>query len=49
MIQQKAAELLFSISPSKRSLEELKHAVNQAGHAQKYGFALLQHDMADIL
>jgi hypothetical protein len=40
MIQQKAAELLFSIPPSKRSLEDLKHAVEQAGHAQRYVLAL---------
>ncbi|GJJ16208.1 hypothetical protein Clacol_010504 [Clathrus columnatus] len=38
MIQQKAAELLFSMPVAKRSLEDLRHAIEQAGHAQKYGY-----------
>jgi len=41
MIQQKAAELLFSISPSKRTLADLKHAIDQAGQAQKYAFIVI--------
>jgi len=36
MIQQKAAELLFSIPPAKRTLHDLRRAIDQAGHAQKY-------------
>jgi len=35
MIQQKAAEMLFAIKPSKRSLKDLQRAIDQAGHAQK--------------
>jgi RNA polymerase-associated protein CTR9 len=48
MIQQKAAELLFSISLSKRSLEELKHAIDQAGNAQKYILWLCQVYTTDL-
>ncbi|KAF8585877.1 RNA polymerase II-associated protein [Ramaria rubella] len=48
MIQQKAAELLFSISPSKRTLEDLKHAIDQAVHAQKL-FASLAADKSHAL
>lgn len=36
MIQQKAAEMLMSIAPSKRSLKDLELAIQQATHAQKY-------------
>jgi RNA polymerase-associated protein CTR9 len=36
MIQQKAAEMLLSLEPSKRTLEELQAAVLQARHAAKY-------------
>jgi RNA polymerase-associated protein CTR9 len=35
MIQQKAAEMLFGITPSKRSLKDLQQAIEQLGHAQK--------------
>lgn len=36
MIQQKAAEMLLSLEPSKRTSEELQAAVLQAQHAAKY-------------
>jgi RNA polymerase-associated protein CTR9 len=35
MIQQKSAELLFSLEPSKRTTEELKVAINHAQQAVK--------------
>jgi hypothetical protein len=35
MIEQKAAEMLFSVAPAKRTLADLEKAINQAGHAQK--------------
>ncbi|KAH7889009.1 hypothetical protein F5I97DRAFT_1804053 [Phlebopus sp. FC_14] len=35
MIQQKAAELLFGLSPVKRTLKDLEWAIAQAGHAQR--------------
>ncbi|KAH7343980.1 hypothetical protein B0J17DRAFT_644869 [Rhizoctonia solani] len=35
MIEQKAAEMLFSLPASKRTLAELESAVQHAGHAQK--------------
>jgi RNA polymerase-associated protein CTR9 len=35
MIEQKAAEMLFSLPPDKRSLVDLESAVKHAGHAQK--------------
>jgi hypothetical protein len=35
MIQQKSAELLFSISVTKRTLKDLEKVVAQATHAQK--------------
>ncbi|KAG8733688.1 hypothetical protein FRC11_004002 [Ceratobasidium sp. 423] len=35
MIEQKAAEMLFSLPPDKRTLTELESAVQHAGHAQK--------------
>ena len=38
MIQQKAAELMMSVPPAKRSLKDLQRAIEQAAHAQKYGF-----------
>ena len=38
MIQQKAAEMLLSVPPAKRSLKELERAIEQAGHAQKCVF-----------
>ena len=47
MIQQKAAELLFSINPSKRSLDEVKRAIDQAGQALKYELQLCQLSPTD--
>jgi hypothetical protein len=38
MIQQKSAELLFSINVTKRTLKELEKVIAQATHAQKYYF-----------
>lgn len=35
MIQQKAAEMLLSIPPAKRSLKDLQRAIEQAQQAQK--------------
>ncbi|KIP06107.1 hypothetical protein PHLGIDRAFT_107356 [Phlebiopsis gigantea 11061_1 CR5-6] len=35
MIEQKAAEMLLSVKPAKRSLKELERAIEQATHAQK--------------
>lgn len=35
MIQQKAAEMMLSIKPEKRSLADLQRAIAQAVHAQK--------------
>jgi RNA polymerase-associated protein CTR9 len=35
MIQQKSAELLFSINVTKRSLKDLQKAIDSAAHAQK--------------
>jgi len=35
MIQQKSAELLFSINVAKRSLKDLQKAIDSAAHAQK--------------
>ncbi|OCH88638.1 RNA polymerase II-associated protein [Obba rivulosa] len=43
MIQQKAAEMLLSVPPAKRSLKDLERAIEQAGHAQKL-FASLAAD-----
>ncbi|EIN11558.1 TPR-like protein [Punctularia strigosozonata HHB-11173 SS5] len=48
MIQQKAAELLFSIPPAKRSLADLEKAIGQATHAQKM-FASLASDKSTPL
>lgn len=36
MIQQKSAELLFSLEPAKRTTEELQVAIGQAQQAVKY-------------
>ena len=36
MIQQKSAEMLFAIHPSKRTLRDLHRVISQAVHAQKY-------------
>lgn len=35
MIQQKSAELLFSVKVSKRTLKDLQKVIDSAGHAQK--------------
>jgi hypothetical protein len=35
MIQQKSAELLFSVSVTKRTLKDLEKVIAQATHAQK--------------
>ena len=35
MIEQKSAELLFSVHVSKRSLRDLEKVIAQANHAQK--------------
>ncbi|KAH9858911.1 RNA polymerase II-associated protein [Lenzites betulinus] len=43
MIQQKAAELLMSVPPAKRSLKDLQKAIEQATHGQKL-FASLAAD-----
>ncbi|EGO00400.1 hypothetical protein SERLA73DRAFT_122419 [Serpula lacrymans var. lacrymans S7.3] len=48
MIQQKAAELLFGITPAKRSLKDLERAIAQAGHAQRL-FASLAADPAPVV
>ncbi|KZT29077.1 TPR-like protein [Neolentinus lepideus HHB14362 ss-1] len=43
MIQQKAAEMMFALPTTKRSLQELERAIEHAGHAQKL-FASLASD-----
>ena len=48
MIQQKAAELLISVPPAKRSLKDLQKAIEQAGHAQKL-FASLAADKSQAV
>ncbi|KAL6301253.1 RNA polymerase II-associated protein [Sparassis latifolia] len=48
MIQQKAAEMLISVPPAKRSLKELQHAIEQAGHAQKL-FTSLAADKSSVV
>ncbi|KAI0948961.1 hypothetical protein AcW1_008691 [Taiwanofungus camphoratus] len=48
MIQQKAAEMLLSIPPAKRSLKDLSQAIEQAAHAQKL-FASLAADKSSLL
>ncbi|KAL0956914.1 hypothetical protein HGRIS_003018 [Hohenbuehelia grisea] len=48
MIQQKSAEMLFAIPPSKRTLKDLKRAIDQAGHAQKL-FASLAADKSPMV
>ncbi|KAG1735969.1 hypothetical protein EDB19DRAFT_1896149 [Suillus lakei] len=48
MVQQKAAELLFGLSPSKRTLKDLEWAILQAGHAQRL-FASLAADSATVV
>lgn len=46
MIQQKSAEMLFTIDPSKRTLKDLRHVINQAAHAQKI-FGSLASDKSE--
>ena len=41
MIMQKAAEMIFTISPAKRTLEDLMKAVQQAVEAQKYVYMII--------
>lgn len=36
MMQQKSAEMLFAISPAKRTLKDLERVIEQAAHAQKF-------------
>ncbi|KAH9948627.1 RNA polymerase II-associated protein [Amylocystis lapponica] len=48
MIQQKAAEMLISIAPAKRTLKNLQRAIEQAGHAQKL-FASLAADKSPMV
>ncbi|RPD78632.1 RNA polymerase II-associated protein [Lentinus tigrinus ALCF2SS1-7] len=43
MIEQKAAELMMSVPPAKRSLKDLQRTIEQAAHAQKL-FASLAAD-----
>ncbi|TFK54552.1 RNA polymerase II-associated protein [Heliocybe sulcata] len=43
MIQQKAAEMMFALPTTKRSLQELERAIEHAGHAQQL-FASLASD-----
>ncbi|KAF8160649.1 RNA polymerase II-associated protein [Crassisporium funariophilum] len=48
MIQQKSAELLFSVNVAKRTLKDLQRAIDQATHAQKL-FASLANDKTPIV
>ncbi|KAH6914432.1 pol II transcription elongation factor [Coprinopsis sp. MPI-PUGE-AT-0042] len=48
MIQQKAAEMLFSIPAQKRTLKDLQRVIEQAKHAQKL-FACLAEDKSPTL
>ncbi|KAI0081989.1 RNA polymerase II-associated protein [Panus rudis PR-1116 ss-1] len=48
MIQQKAAELLTSLRPEKRSLKDMQKAVEQANNAQKL-FASLAADKSPVV
>jgi RNA polymerase-associated protein CTR9 len=48
MIQQKSAELLFSLAPAKRSLAELERGIARAVHAQKM-FGSLATDPASAV
>lgn len=48
MIQQKAAEMLFGLEPSRRSLADLRRAIEQAEHAQSL-FASLAADTSTML
>ncbi|KAG6813289.1 hypothetical protein H0H92_012444 [Tricholoma furcatifolium] len=48
MVQQKSAEMLFAISPAKRSLKDLQYVIDQAAQAQKL-FASLASDKAQMV
>ncbi|KAF8629244.1 hypothetical protein AX17_005823 [Amanita inopinata Kibby_2008] len=48
MIQQKSAEMLFTIPPAKRSLKELARVIEQAAHAQKL-FGSLASDKSQMV
>ncbi|KAI0319009.1 RNA polymerase II-associated protein [Amylostereum chailletii] len=48
MIQQKAAEMLFSLKPDKRTLKDLERAIQHAGHAQKLFAALAADSSAAV-
>ncbi|KAF8629881.1 hypothetical protein AX15_003240 [Amanita polypyramis BW_CC] len=48
MIQQKSAEMLFAVSPAKRSLKDLERVIEQAVHAQKL-FGSLASDQSPIV
>ncbi|CCL99651.1 uncharacterized protein FIBRA_01671 [Fibroporia radiculosa] len=48
MIQQKAAEMLSSVPPAKRSLKDLQRAIEQASNAQKL-FASLAADKSPLV
>lgn len=40
MIQQKAAEMLISLPPAKRTLKDLQKATEQAANAQKWAIPI---------
>jgi hypothetical protein len=42
MIEQKAAEMLFAMDPSKRTLPDLKVAIEHAEHAQRYVYSTIR-------
>ncbi|KAG6899837.1 hypothetical protein C0993_006355 [Termitomyces sp. T159_Od127] len=48
MIQQKSAEMLFAISPAKRTLKDLQKVIDQAAQAQKL-FASLASDKSSMV
>ncbi|KAF5380573.1 hypothetical protein D9615_004659 [Tricholomella constricta] len=48
MVQQKSAEMLFTINPAKRSLRDLQRVIDQAAHAQKL-FASLASDKSPMV
>jgi RNA polymerase-associated protein CTR9 len=48
MIQQKAAEMLFALPPTKRTLIDLQAAIAQAEHGQRL-FAALAADKASVI
>ncbi|KAK0187153.1 hypothetical protein F5146DRAFT_765441 [Armillaria mellea] len=48
MIQQKSPEMLFTIDPSKRTLKDLRHVINQAAHAQKIFGSLASDESENV-